>query len=399
MGEVELTLGQRIAVQRRLRGLTQEGLAQRLHRSASWVTKIERGVRRVDSMSVLLELSRALGVPLEQLTGRSGPPMESPTHAAGVAELRRLLDRPSRFAPVDPLAPLSGRQLAVEAAALRRAYNAGRNVSAVVPELTALIEVAQTAVTADNADREAFASLANLYRLSSLELRQLGDLGRARLAVDRALAAAERSGDDLLLGSVAATMTVQLMVQGDPEDGVAVALDTREHLRRTVDGSQAGLVVGGALCLYAAQAAARAGDPAEARALLKAASGLAEEVGADVERYCLIFGPTNLAIQTAGIMVDLDRPTEAIRCAEPVRPNRLGSSNRSGYHWLHLARAYGMTSAVDAAVDSLTHALRAAPELVRHDPLARDLVLGMLRRRRVVGEQLRRLAHAMNITP
>jgi transcriptional regulator with XRE-family HTH domain len=40
------SIGERIAHHRRNLGLTQEGLAMRLFRSKSWVTKIERGERR-----------------------------------------------------------------------------------------------------------------------------------------------------------------------------------------------------------------------------------------------------------------------------------------------------------------------------------------------------------------
>jgi transcriptional regulator with XRE-family HTH domain len=57
-----MSIGQRIARYRRLRGLTQEGLAMRLHRSKSWVTKVERGERPIDSVTVLLQVSKALGV-------------------------------------------------------------------------------------------------------------------------------------------------------------------------------------------------------------------------------------------------------------------------------------------------------------------------------------------------
>ena len=39
-------LGRRVAEPRRRAGVTQEGLALRLHRSGSWVKKIEQGRRR-----------------------------------------------------------------------------------------------------------------------------------------------------------------------------------------------------------------------------------------------------------------------------------------------------------------------------------------------------------------
>src|SRR6266540_3883437 len=66
----DLSIGQRIAAHRRRLGLTQDGLAMRLHRSKSWVTKIERGERPLDSVRTLLEVARALGVEVRELTGQ-----------------------------------------------------------------------------------------------------------------------------------------------------------------------------------------------------------------------------------------------------------------------------------------------------------------------------------------
>ena len=66
----DLGIGRRIAAHRRRLGLTQQGLAMRLHRSTSWVTKIERGGRPLDSVRTLLEVARALGVEVRELTGQ-----------------------------------------------------------------------------------------------------------------------------------------------------------------------------------------------------------------------------------------------------------------------------------------------------------------------------------------
>jgi hypothetical protein len=78
------------------------------------------------------------------------------------------------------------------------------------------------------------------------------------------------------------------------------------------------MVVWGTLHLYAAQAAARAGEPAESRRLLDIASKAAGEMGSDREDYWLFFGPTNVGIQETGILVDLLEPTAALRRAESV---------------------------------------------------------------------------------
>ena len=210
--------------------------------------------------------------------------------------------------------------------------------------------------------------------------------------------AAEQADNGLLVASIAATMTVQLMIQGDPEDGVAVALDAADHARRQPNAdTPPGMVVFGALYLYAAQAAARAQDSTEALRLLKIASEVSADLGQDREDYCLIFGPTNVAIQESGILVDLGEPTRAVQRAEKVRPERLRSVNRSGYHHLHLARAHGMRGKDQAAISAVMTAHRIAPELVRHDPIARELVRDVARRRRRIDGQLRSLARDMNI--
>src|SRR3954454_17324593 len=63
-------LGRRIRTYRRRRGLSQAALAGLVGRSESWLSQVERGVRSVDRMSVLLDLARVLHVDVEALVGR-----------------------------------------------------------------------------------------------------------------------------------------------------------------------------------------------------------------------------------------------------------------------------------------------------------------------------------------
>lgn len=62
------TTGQRIATHRRRRGLSQAALAGLVGRSESWLSQVERGVRSVDRLSVLLDMARVLHVDVEALT-------------------------------------------------------------------------------------------------------------------------------------------------------------------------------------------------------------------------------------------------------------------------------------------------------------------------------------------
>src|SRR5260370_25626725 len=96
--------------------------------------------------------------------------------------------------------------------------------SAVVPFLPGLIDRAELVARAAKGQERttAYHVLADLYRLAATELRQYGDLDLGWIAADRAMHASAQSGDDLLVGACAASMTGLTMVQGEP--GVAGAL-------------------------------------------------------------------------------------------------------------------------------------------------------------------------------
>jgi transcriptional regulator with XRE-family HTH domain len=397
-----MSIGQRIALYRRLRGLTQEGLAMRLHRSKSWVTKVERGERQIDSVTALLQVSKALGVEVQKLTGRPyfpEPGGGSAERAEGLSGLRRVLMRHDAIHGVaygGGDAPADLREVSAEARRARDLYETtASNFSAVVPFLPGLIDRAQLAARQARGQERAGAYhvLADLYRLAATELRQYGDLDLGWIAADRAMLAGEQSGDDLLVGACAASMTGLIMVQGEPGEAVKLAMDAAASLRHVRASSPQALVVWGTLHLYAAQAAARADDPAECRRLLDVAADVASELGTDREDYWLFFGPTNVGIQEAGILVDLLDPTAALHRAESVDPDRLPSVNRRCYHHLHLARAQGMRHRDREAVGELLAAERIAPELVHWEPMAREMVRAMLEReRRTSNPHLRSLA-------
>src|SRR5438067_13445129 len=78
--DYQKALGRKIAAERRRRGLSQPELARMVDRSVAWVSQVERGVRKVDRMSVLEALAAALEVPLAE------PAAEAPVVAAVTEE-------------------------------------------------------------------------------------------------------------------------------------------------------------------------------------------------------------------------------------------------------------------------------------------------------------------------
>jgi transcriptional regulator with XRE-family HTH domain len=66
-----MSVGERIAIYRRRRGLSQLALANMIGRSEAWLSQVERGIRHVDRVSVLIKLAQVLKVTVEDLMLRS----------------------------------------------------------------------------------------------------------------------------------------------------------------------------------------------------------------------------------------------------------------------------------------------------------------------------------------
>lgn len=67
---VSASIGQRVAIARRRRGLSQTVVANLIGRSESWLSQVERGIRSVDRLPVLMDLAEVLHVEVEALLGR-----------------------------------------------------------------------------------------------------------------------------------------------------------------------------------------------------------------------------------------------------------------------------------------------------------------------------------------
>ncbi len=102
--DYQKALGRRIAAERRRRGLSQPELARMIDRSVAWVSQVERGVRKVDRMSVLETVATALDIPLAELAAEApvvAAVTEEPPGAGGLRlvlsgahALRAMLDGP-----------------------------------------------------------------------------------------------------------------------------------------------------------------------------------------------------------------------------------------------------------------------------------------------------------------
>jgi hypothetical protein len=149
----------------------------------------------------------------------------------------------------------------------------------------------------------------------------------------------------------------------------------------------------GALWLVAVIAAARTGDAWTARDRLREqALPVAARTG-EGNVFWTVFGPTNVALHAVSVAMETGESAEALRLADDVDVTRCPSVERRATFALEVARCYDLRHEDAGVLLNLLAAEREAPEDMRHNVLARDLVRGLLRRARPsMGLQVRELA-------
>ncbi|MGH4021857.1 MAG: helix-turn-helix domain-containing protein [Pseudonocardiaceae bacterium] len=208
----EATVGERVAFYRRRRGVTQEVLAGLLGRSVEWLAQFERGARELDRLSTIVAIAHALGIepvkllPAAFFTHRrqlhdtvlgTAPDCVPAIKSAmfrynGTA---RLLGVPDR-APVDHQALHHRIQEAF-------GHSQTERWSALGPLLPDLIADGwHAAHTGQDTDR-GFGLLSQIHHVTSGMLDRIGEPELSSIAAERALAAAERSENDLLVAVAA----------------------------------------------------------------------------------------------------------------------------------------------------------------------------------------------------
>jgi transcriptional regulator with XRE-family HTH domain len=381
-------VGERIAAYRRRRGLSQAALAGLVGRSESWLSQVERGVRSVDRLSVLLDLARALHVDVESLSGR--PWQYAPNGGAfgtGLAELRTCMTRYDHMLGDSTPAALTLAELQTQVVAVHRNYQAA-HYEQVISELPALLGQAERlrlerAQTPDQ--REGHLVYVSAYSAAAKLVTKLGSADLAILAADRAAAAAYTAESDVASGMAAYQVACAVLRAEQPQDAEHLAVGMAEKLEREAR-SDSPIVISlcGALWLIAAVIAARQTERWIAWERIERAHRLADMLGEDGNYAWTAFGPTNVAIHRVSVAAELGDPGEALRAAATVDTERLpsGLASRRAQVQLDLAWAQAQRKRDAEATLHLLDAERVAPEVIRHNVIAQELVREMLARGR-----------------
>ena len=378
--------GQRIARARWRRGLSQAVLAGLVGRSESWLSQVERGKRGVDSHSVLVRLAEVLRVDLEELTG-SGDQDETGRRAYPAAPLiEQAMMGYGAPGPVDG-GDEPGRETSLnfgraQARSAYQAYQATRYDAAgrILPGLIRGVETATR--TTGTASPAACAVRARVYDTVAALLSRVGEPFLAWAAADRAMFAAEQSGDPLLAAASAWRLSYMITGRKHPQEALDLAMAAaapscaqRGHPRPNDSASTVP-------CTWPPPPAAAASfDRAATESLLGTARGIADHTG-EANHMGTAFGPVNVAIHAISASLKLGDPRTAAETGEALDLAAMpaGLVGRRTQVNLDLARAYAMTRKDAAAVNLLLAAERLSPQLVRYDPVTRDVLTELLRR-------------------
>lgn len=376
--------GRRIAVYRRRRGLSQAALAGLVGRSESWLSQVERGIRGVDRMSVLLDLSRVLDVEVPTLTGTSWRLAPNSDQVSDrLVEVREALTRYAILTG-EASGPPSADAVDGTVATLHRRYQAARyaHVTAALP---AVIGDADALSAGSDNEHVSAPAYVRAYVLASKQLTKLGVVDLAALTADRAAMVAGRTDSPALRGAAAYQVVVAQLLADQVEQGERLAIAMAEHLSA---GSRPGVPtlasVAGSLWLIAAVIAARRTERWEAQQRLDQAQRLADLLGSDANHAWTAFGPTNVAIHRVSVAAELGEPAGALAAAAGVDLERLpsGLASRRAQVRLDLAWAHAQRKRDAEATLHLLDAEAVAPETVAYNPIAREIIRAMLNRAR-----------------
>lgn len=374
-------IGERIALYRNRRGLSQEVLAGMVGRSVSWLSQLERGERTVDKLSVLIPMAKALRVDLGTLLGE--PVDFTPKTGPSLNAIDRIRVAMTDYLPYvdEDQAPdlVLLRSVAVEIMAYYQAAEYDRAAS-LLPTTMQSIDTA-AALTDGDQYREALSLRALIHQVAAALFNRTGLTDLGWVAADRSINAA-RQADDIELVTAGIYRLGQVMLRAGQNEQAYRLADTTMATTGDGDGSPSAMSLHGALLLTAA-IAARLDDRRETLKLLNQAHAIAEQLGERNDHWTA-FGPTNVQLHATSAAVALNDPNDVVTQGGMVNPDAFPDElrGRRSQVYVDLAWAYSRQRNDTAAVLSLMEAERLAPEAVRFNPVARDLIQTSLHRSR-----------------
>jgi tetratricopeptide (TPR) repeat protein len=221
---------------------------------------------------------------------------------------------------------------------------------------------------------------ARAYQAASAAFARQDEPDAAWVAADRAITAAEQSGNplDFVAGHFRlAHAFIRLGHYDQAEHVTATALDALASVADAPDATPETLSLYGAMHLVHAVISSHESDRARARSHLADAKRIAQRLGTDRNDFDTEFGPTNVQLHTVAVAVDLGDAGEALEVAHGIDASGL-SPERQARLLVDVARAHAQRRHTGEALAALLDAENLAPEHVRSHHLARGVVADLL---------------------
>ncbi|MQS35828.1 helix-turn-helix domain-containing protein [Streptomyces katsurahamanus] len=396
-------IGEVIRQARVLRRSSQNDVAAALGYHQSKVSRLESG-RGTQDIHMLREVARVLDIPPDRLGLAPSLPAGPSTPETEDMRRRRLLTAGAAVlaVPATPLIPthpelvqslLPGPspaftepvgdlpQLRKQTADARRLF-CTCDYAVLERTLPALIGQLRRAVADDPGSSDLSGLLATAYQTSAGLLLKQSDLGNAWLAVGRAMAEAERSGDPVVLASSVRVHAHVLARDGHSAQAVTLVRHTADQLTGSYDQrSPEYLAALGLLLLRGVTAASTGGDRSATEDFLAEARDVAHYVSLDRPDAWANFSPTNVTLHGISAMVVFGDAGVALDAARPLMRRHIPVPERRAALWVETARAYNQQGRLADGYQALRIAESCAAQDIRR-PAVRELVADMAARDR-----------------
>lgn len=218
--------------------------------------------------------------------------------------------------------------------------------------------------------------MALAYQSCSAALARMNQVEAAWIAADRAMAAAERAGNLLLVAAGAQRLTSVFLGAEQYALAEVTARTTVTALQELASaGDPDAISVCGGLSLLRSVIAARSGRPAAAYRQLAYAKRLASYITPE-QAGSSAFGPCQVALYEISVSVDLGDAGHALRVAAAA-PAGLPPCHQARM-LVDVARAHALRGQAADAAAALDQAAAAAPEFVRDSAPAARLIRDLL---------------------
>jgi transcriptional regulator with XRE-family HTH domain len=395
------TIGHRLREIRYWRDKSLRVVAELAGISESYLSRLERGERHVDRRSLLEALAAALEVAPGELTGAhdlmSAEGMGA-VHTAVVALRIALADN-----ALDDPADETSRPWPDLAAMLHRVNNELRpaadyaGMGLVLPDL--ITELHAVAADEPAHRRNALYGLLDVYTAAGFVAKHLGQPDLASVAAMHARAVAAQL-DSPAHSALAEFLRAQAVSSPARARSLALAARAADRVAPCVGSDPGAAEMYGMLHLTCALNAAALRSPAESADHQAEAADVAARVGSGTNFGHQGFGLANYGFWEVHLAVERGEGGKVRELARGINTTGVSSATRRAGFYTDLGRGLATERAHrQEAVAALRTAERLAPQRVRTNPFAREVVTDLMRRARrdAIGRELRGMAYRMGL--